>query len=304
MIVAGEVLFDMINGARHLGGAPLNFAAHLARLGHAVHFVSAVGNDANGRHALAEMRRLGLATDWVRVMESPGESGDYPTGTVTVELDANGQPSYTIHRPAAYDFPGMAEQEFASLINLEPHYIYFGTLQQTSQTAHAFTAKLLNALPHARRFYDVNLRTGCYTAELVRDLLSRADIVKLNEDEVATIQYLLGEEPASIEEFCRKFAGRFHWQAVCVTQGERGCSLLMADEFVQAAGYAVTVADTVGSGDAFSAAFLHGLARGLPPTKIVDFANRVGALVASRAGAIPEWTLDEALQLKPARPTQ
>jgi fructokinase len=304
VVVAGEVLFDMINGARHLGGAPFNFAAHLSRLGHAVHFVSAVGDDANGRDALAEMRRLGLATNWVRVIESRGEFGGYPTGTVTVRLDAGGQPSYTIHRPAAYDFPGMAEQEFASLINQKPHYIYFGTLQQTSQTARAFTANLLNAMPHAQRFYDVNLRAGCYTAELVYDLLSRADIVKLNEDEVATIQHLLGVDRTSVEEFCRKFTEQFHWQAVCVTQGERGCSLLMADEFVQAAGYPVTVADTVGSGDAFSAAFLHGLARGLAPEQIADFANRVGALVASRAGAIPAWTLDEALQLKPAQPTQ
>jgi fructokinase len=101
--------------------------------------------------------------------------------------------------------------------------------------------------------------------------------------------------PSSLEAFCRCGAERFAWRAVCVTLGERGCVMFDGREFVEARGQPVQVIDTVGAGDAFAAAFLHGLVQRWPPRDIAVFANRVGGLVASRAGAIPEWTLAEAM---------
>ncbi len=297
VVVIGEVLFDIIHGIRHLGGAPFNCAAHLTKLGHHPHFVSAVFDDTNGRDALRAMDKLGMATRYVRKIEGFGNPDAYPTGTVSVTLDASGQPSYVVHRLAAYDFPAIAEEDFTELVKQKPEYIYFGTLQHMSATARALTSKILDAVPRAHRFYDVNLRNECYTPELVRDLLSRSDIVKLNEDEAAEVQSMLGEPESSVEAFCHAFTHRFGWQAVCVTLGSKGCALLTAGEYVEAPGYPIKVADTVGAGDAFSAALLHGIALGMPSSAIADFANRVGALVASRSGAVPEWTIEDALRL-------
>jgi fructokinase len=103
--------------------------------------------------------------------------------------------------------------------------------------------------------------------------------------------------PAGLEAFCREGAARYGWQAVGITLGDRGCAMFANGQYVEAVGHAVDVVDTVGAGDAFAAAFMHGLSLGWPTAKIASFANRVGALVASRHGAIPEWTLEEAVKL-------
>lgn len=305
----GEILWDVIQGTEYLGGAPFNFAAHARRLGHDVRFISAVGADARGRLALARAGELGLSTRFVRV------APDQPTGIVTVALDAGGQPRFTIHRPAAYDFPHIREEDLRELLDPPPDWIYFGTLQQTSGEARALTARLMEAAPTAKRFYDVNLRTGCYTASLVGELMRRATVVKLNEDEVLAVEEMAGMErscPATRDEravagrdnrsltvaaltrFCEGGAERFGWEAACVTRAAAGCVAWVGGQSIDAPGYRVEVADAVGAGDAFAAAFLHGLGAGWPPRQIADFANRVGALVASRAGAIPEWTVEEA----------
>jgi fructokinase len=152
---------------------------------------------------------------------------------------------------------------------------------------------LLESYPEARRFYDINLRKDSYTAQLVMELMQSAGVVKLNDEEMVQVQQMAGTSYASIEEFCRDYASRFGWDAVCVTRGERGCAILRGREYVEVPGVPVKVADTVGAGDAFAAAFLHGLNQGWPAAKIGAFANRLGAIVASRPGGIPEWAWRE-----------
>jgi fructokinase len=147
-------------------------------------------------------------------------------------------------------------------------------------------------LPDATRFYDVNLRAGFDSMELVSELLAAAQVVKLNQSEAQTVARHIGL-PVELEPFCRFALARFGWSAVCVTLGENGCALFDGIDFVQAEGEKVKVADTVGAGDAFAAAFVHGLTEHWPASKIAHFANRIGALVASRAGAIPDWNLLE-----------
>jgi len=112
------------------------------------------------------------------------------------------------------------------------------------------------------------------------------------------IARMFGTRHASLEEFCRDYADLYKWAGVCVTRGSAGCALLMNGKYIEAPGYPVQVVDTVGSGDAFAAAFLHGLDNGWPTPDIGNFANRVGALVASRRGAIPDWTISEASTLE------
>lgn len=292
IISIGEVLWDVIGDNEHLGGAPFNFAAHASKLGHEVLFVSAVGADGRGDRILQRMKTMNLSTQYMARLT------DHPTGHVTVKVDSAGQPSFVIHRPAAYDFPRLTASDLKSLLSPSPDLIYFGTLQQMSAQAKELTLQVLQANPQSRRFYDVNLREKCYNSQLLRELLAHATILKLNDDEVNEISSLFGERYTSIEQFSRTYSQEFGLQAVCVTRGVKGCSLLMRREYVECPGYSVKAVDTVGAGDAFAAAFVHGLAHEWPPIEIADFANRVGALIAARPGAIPPWTVEEAYSLK------
>lgn len=293
----GEILWDVLPDGEYLGGAPFNFVAHAARLGNEALFISAVGNDARGHATLQRIAGLGLSSRFVVVCP------DVATGHVSVTLQPDGQPQFTIHRPAAYDFPVLDAAGEAELARFQPDWLYFGTLTQTSPTVRAVTARLMAAHPGARRFYDVNLRVDSWTPELVLDLLRQATVVKLNDGEAAVLGEVLQMPRQTLEEFCRKATARFGWEGVCVTRGADGCAMLLQGEYTETPGYRVPVADAVGAGDAFAAAFLHGLGQGWAPARIGDFANRVGALIASRSGAIPSWTLEEchALTREPAR---
>jgi len=292
VISIGEVLWDIVGQEEHLGGATFNFSAHLSRLGHRVSFISAVGADELGQKVVDSMSRLGLATDYLHIEK------DHPTGTASVALASDGQPRFVLHRPAAYDFPQLSAAQCEQLFSPPVDWIYFGTLHQIYPQARQLTADLLDRATGARRFYDVNLRSDAYTPALIQELMSRATIVKLNHEEVEAIAHMLGSRHGSLEEFCRTYAALYKWSGVCVTRGSLGCTVLMNGLYLEAPGYPVQVVDTVGAGDAFAAAFLHGLGSGWPTPEIADFANRVGALVASRRGAIPDWTIAEARSLE------
>ncbi len=291
IVSIGEILWDVIGNDEYLGGAALNFSAHAARLGYTVLFVSAVGNDERGRRALKQMSGMGLPTRFVHTVPT------HPTGIVTVELDSAGQPKFTLHHPAAYDVPELSKSELVELFTPQPDWVYFGTLFQMSLQAKALTYRLLNSAAGALNFYDINLRKEHYNPTLLRELMRQAQVVKMNEEESRSIDQMFGRTSGSLENFCREYAGEFGWISVCVTRGENGCVLLVGDEFVEARGYSVQTRDTVGAGDAFAAAFMHGLSQRWTPSEIADFANRVAALVASRSGGTPPWTLEEARAL-------
>lgn len=287
IVSIGEVLWDVFENAEHIGGATFNFSAHAARLGHRVHFVSAIGEDERGQRALKRMDELGLSPRFVRRVK------DAPTGTVTVYVDAAGQPKFTIHRPAAYDFPRLSDGDVRAIADMKPDWIYFGTLAQLSPQVRAVTQEVISANPRARRFYDINLRKESFNTALIRELMAEATILKINDDEVNTVCDLFGQSRCSIEEFCRKQGERFGWEGVCVTRGASGCSIFLNNEYLEVPGYKVKVVDTVGAGDAFAAAFIHGIGSKWPARKIGDFANRLGAFVASREGAVPNWTMKD-----------
>ena len=292
VISIGEVLWDIVGQEEHLGGATFNFSAHLSRLGHSVSFVSAVGSDELGQKVIDSMSPLGLTTDYL------GIDKDHPTGTASVALAGDGQPKFVLHRPAAYDFPQLTGAQCDRLFSRPVDWIYFGTLHQIYPQARQLTKDLLDRALGARRFYDVNLRSDGYTPTLIQQLISQATIVKLNHEEVEAIALMLGSRHGSLEEFCRAYADLYKWTGVCVTRGSLGCTVLLNGQYIEASGYPVQVVDTVGAGDAFAAAFLHGLGNGWSTLHIADFANRVGALVASRRGAIPDWTIAEANALE------
>ena len=287
IISIGEILWDVIGDGEHLGGAPLNLSVQAARLGHDVSLVSAAGTDQRGDRALAAMPALGLSIDLVQ------RSSEWPTGIVTVTVAADGQPAFEIHRPAAYDSIKLDNSTLARLASLNPKWICFGTLLSMYAGGRKALLDALAAIPRARRFYDVNLRPNSFTAELVLDLQRRATVVKVNEAESSALDAMSGRSHGTLEGFCRDNAARFGWEAVCITRGEQGCAILARDQYAEVPGYRVQVADSVGAGDAFAAAFLHGLDAGWPAAEIGDFANRHGALVASRAGAVAPWTIEQ-----------
>lgn len=292
IVSAGEVLWDILPSAEHLGGAPFNFAWHAHNLGHEVCFVSAVSSDRRGNQAIEQMSQAGLSARFIRQVP------DHPTGTVTIAIDSLGLPQYTIHRPAAYDFPALSPADFDALLNPLPDWIYFGTLQQMSAPAHDFTLKLLGAAPSAKRFYDLNLRTNSFAPELVRTLAGHANVLKLNEHEVPVFGDIAVIRGESREKFCRECLNAFQLDAICITLGPKGCALLMDNQYLEAPGFPIEVADTIGAGDAFSAALVHGINAGWPLSQIAGFANRVGALIASHPGGTPEWTIDQANALQ------
>ncbi len=289
IVAVGEILWDVIGEHEYLGGAPLNFAAHVQKLGHEAFLVSAVGTDDRGRCTLDRLRQWGLSTQFVQVLQGKD------TGTAQVELDRDGKPSFQIMRPAAYDFVTLTDEQLRSLFELQPDWIYFGTLYHMSAQALESTLKLLQAAPSARHFYDVNLREGNWNLALVEQLSSHADVIKLSDSEAEFLDGLLnadGEE-GSVEYLCRRWADRYHCKTVCVTLGERGCAILNQGTYCESPGYKVQVADSVGAGDAFAAALLHGLEQRWDTRRLGCFANAVGALVASRPGATPDWNINE-----------
>jgi fructokinase len=289
-ISLGEVLWDVIGEEEHLGGAPFNFSAHLARLGHTVNFVSAVGNDERGDRVVERMSQMGLSREYL------SRTPEYPTGIAPVSFLA-GQPRYEIQHPVAYDFPSLSDAQLKHLLAASPDWIYFGTLQQMSAQAKQLTFRMLGAAGTGKRFYDVNLRQKGWQPGLIRELIAQATVVKLNDEEMADVAAACGLGGGSIEDFCRAAAAAYHLDGVCVTRGPKGCAALINSAYLESPGYRVTIADTVGAGDAFAAAFVHAWSSGWEPARICDFANRVGALVASRAGAIPPWTVTEVLTL-------
>jgi fructokinase len=287
--VVGEVLWDVFPDSIRLGGAPLNFGAGARRLGHPVYLISAVGDDDRGRQAAQQIAALDLDTTFLQT------SGASRTGSAVVELSADGKTSFTIHRPAAYDAMVFTDEDVERLKRKDPAWLYFGTLFASMPQGRAVLDLLLNSLDAALKFYDLNLRPSADSPELVKHLLEQANVVKLNEDELSRVHEFCGL-PLSIEGFCREGAARYGWRAIAVTLGARGCALLADDDYVVETCRAVDVADSVGAGDAFAAAFMHGLDSNWSVRDVAAFANRVGALVASRPGAIPDWTLEEAVR--------
>jgi fructokinase len=283
IVSIGEVLWDLLPSGEYLGGAPFNFAANCARLGHRVLFLSAVGQDALGQRTLEAIEAAGVSPELVpRVSEAD-------TGIVRVEFDAGGQPHYTIHRPAAYDFLQLDEQVFKTIAASRPDFLYFGTLSQLNENNLASVIKLIDALPRSLCFYDVNLRKDSFSLGLVMQLMQRAQIVKMNEDETKMIQELFGTKATNLKEFCRTYCRKFGWRTAWITLGPKGCAVFHDGKFMEVAGFPVAAPNPVGAGDAFCAAVCHGIIENWPITRIAEFANKLGALITTQPGAVSAW---------------
>lgn len=280
LVGIGEILWDLFPGGQKLGGAPANFAYHASALGAEAWVVSRVGCDEPGRELLRRLDQLGLRTDAVE--EDPAA----PTGTVLVEVRADGQPQFTIHENVAWD--RLAGDAAGRRAVAAADVVCFGTLAQRGEVSRrSIRALLRTASAESLRIFDVNLRQNYYSREVIEESLALANVLKVNEIELARLAEmfgLTGDECGQVAELAR----RFRLRAVAYTRGEGGSLLHSEGRWSERLGEAVKVADTVGAGDSFTAALALGILAGWPLDEIHLRASAVAAYVCSQAGGTPQ----------------
>ncbi len=277
----GEVLYDVFPTARHIGGAPMNFAAHAARQGATAYLVSAVGRDVLGDAAMEEMAALGIRTALIARV-------DAPTGRCEVTLDADGTPHYDLHGGVAYDaIPYPTAEDSADCL-------YFGTLALRSRQNTETLSRLIEAHPSAVVFVDVNVRPPHTTADALGYAFAHADILKISEEELPTVwkAVLPDCHPAEDGEAAlAALADAYpHIRLWVLTRGEHGALAYLPAEgrLVYTPAVPTRAVSTVGAGDSFSAALVVGLLRGAPLEKAMLHAARVAAYVVAHEGAVPD----------------
>jgi fructokinase len=287
----GELLWDVLPEGAQLGGAPANFSVMAARLGNHAAILSRIGRDDLGRRAIDRLESFSADASQVQV------DLVHETGRVTVSFEA-GQPSYTIHQPAAWDFLDLSD-EWVRLAE-RADAICFGSLAQrclhSRQTIQTLAAQTSSTCV---RVFDVNLRAPFYSGEVIQESLELATVMKMNDAELPLVLGLLGlpvdEAPATegLRLGAERLLGEFPTlEMVAITRGEHGSLLVRSKEWHEHPGIAVNVADTIGAGDAFTAALTHYLLCGADLATLNKAGNRWGAWVASQAGAMP-MTLGE-----------
>jgi fructokinase len=276
----GEVLWDILPDRTCLGGAPANFAYITTLLGDQGIVASRVGEDSRGLEALRRMEELRLDIDHVQTDRK------HAAGTVNVQLDSKGQARFEIAHPVAWDFLEWTPDWQALAETADA--VCFGSLAQRSERSRATIRKFLSAMTDsAVKIFDVNLRQSYYTQEILAESMRLADIVKLNEEELPKIMSLGGLTHKDELSSAQALASTYDLKLVCVTRGGRGSLLVRSGESSEHQGFQVRVADTVGSGDAFTAGLVHEYLRGGSLAGMNEVANRVGAWVASEVGAMP-----------------
>lgn len=276
----GELLWDCFPDRRLPGGAPANVAFHAQQLGLGAATVTRVGCDALGDEIIEFLKSQGLVTEFVQRDPLHG------TGTVTVEPTAAGT-TYTFLRDSAWDF--LAPQPELISAMQAARAVCFGTLAQRSSISRETIHVCLDAArDDCLIVYDVNLRPPFFERAWIEQSLRRAKIVKLNNDEVRVLSSLFATSTETDQDFAKwLLSEQPQTELVCVTRGADGCLAVSRTESIDVPGIAVRVADTVGAGDAFTAALIQTRLSGWSLRRSVEFANRVGSLVASRPGAMP-----------------
>ena len=278
----GEVLWDVFPGGRRLGGAPANFAFHARARGLEAVLVSGVGEDPLGAEIVREIEARALDSRWLSVQTNT------PTGTVRVEVDAEGVPAYIITEDVAWDH--LAWTDGLAALAGAARAVCYGTLGQRAPESRVAIRRFLAATaPDCLRVCDINLRAPFFDEEVVRDSLGLATVLKLNGDELPILAGCLGLDGAPLQVLSGIRAA-FGLDLVALTRGSQGSLLFTAEQVSDHPGLPVAVVDTVGAGDAFTASLVAGLLRDDPLDAINGAANAAAARVCSHAGATPDPT--------------
>ena len=274
----GEILWDLLPGGKVLGGAPANFAYQTSQFGFEGYAVSAIGKDALGDEIIESLSSKSLNHKIERV--------DFPNGTVQVTLDGKGIPQYEICENVAWDnIPFTPEIEDLAR---KASTVCFGSLAQRSEVSHKTILRFLELLPEdALKVFDINLRQHFYSKEIIDNSLKHSNILKINDDEVVIVAELYGWNGLKEAEICKKLVETYHLKLVILTKGTNGSYVITSGEEFLRPTPIVTVADTVGAGDAFTAGFVASLLRGKTIPEAHKTAVDVSAFVCTQHGAMP-----------------
>ncbi len=285
----GELLWDCLPEGRKLGGAPANFAYHANILGNKGITATRIGTDELGNEAVSILEKAGLDTSYIQ------RDPVHPTGTVDVTVDAKGHANYTFASNTAWDYMDLspAWQTLAQTADA----VCFGSLGQRSIISREAILGFLEMVPPTTlRVFDVNLRQNFYNAEILERSLQYCDILKLNEQELPTLANLLNIPWNDEKDALERIRHRYKLTLMCYTRSDKGSYFVSATECCDHPGYRIEVADTIGAGDAFTAAVVHNYLQKKSLGEIAEAASRRGAWVATQAGAMPHpSTYDERL---------
>ena len=280
VIGIGEALFDVLPEGKKLGGAPANFAYHVSQFGIESCAVSAKGDDELGKELIAELD--------VHHLNYQIETVDYPTGTVQVSLDANGIPAYDIKEGAAWDnmpFTPALEEKAKNCTA-----VCFGSLAQRNEVSRNTIHRFLDTMPNEEgryKVFDINLRQGFFTKEIITDSIKRCNILKINDEELITISRLFGYPGIDLQNKCWLLLGKYNLKMLILTCGVNGSYVFTPGEVSFIETPKVEVADTVGAGDSFTGAFVASILRGKSVREAHELAVKVSAYVCTQNGAMP-----------------
>lgn len=277
----GEALWDCLPEGKKIGGAPANFAYHVSQFGFDSRVVSAVGQDANGEEILDVFQQ--------RKLESVIEQVPYPTGTVQVTLDTVGVPQYEIKEGVAWDNIPFTD-ELRNLA-LRTRAVCFGSLAQRSVVSRNTINRFLDTMPDIEgqlKIFDINLRQNFYTKEVLCESMQRCNILKINDEELVTISRIFGYPGIDLQDKCWILLAKYNLKMLILTCGTNGSYVFTPGEVSFQETPKVPVADTVGAGDSFTAAFTASILSGMSVPEAHKLAVEVSAYVCTQSGAMPE----------------
>lgn len=285
VVCFGEILWDFLPHGKVAGGAPVNVAYHLKQLGKNPAVISRIGNDELGNEIRELFRRKNIDTSFFQT------DAIHPTGKVIADIKDH-EVVYDIIKPVAWDFIEWKD-DFISLIKGSAYFV-FGSLATRNDISGNTLSQCLEIAP--TKVFDINLRPPHFEKKGLLELLEKADVLKLNLSELHLISSWFNDFKND-EDSIKSLKESFNIQTIIVTKGSDGAVLYINDTFYYHPGYQVSVADTIGSGDAFLAAMISSFIDGSTAQKSLDFANALGAFIASRSGGCPSYEISEVKEL-------
>ncbi|MGQ8337810.1 carbohydrate kinase family protein [Sunxiuqinia sp. A32] len=283
ILCIGEVLWDVFPDQKKIGGAPVNFAYHVSKLGIESLAISAIGNDKLGDELLYMLDKAGLHYDIGR--------NEYPTGTVKINLSRNGVPQYEICEPVAWDFIRLNPELEAIARNA--YAVCYGSLAQRGILSRESIRQLVQLVPEtAYKVFDINLRQQFYSKELISDSLKICNVLKINNEELEIVSDMFGFS-GSQDEICRMLINEYKLSLLVLTCGINGSYLYTINQKSFRETPMVKVVDTVGAGDSFTAAIVAGLLKDRLLEETHDMAVRLSAFVCAESGAMPDYHLED-----------
>lgn len=279
----GEVLWDIFPAGSRAGGAPFNVAYNLDKMGVEVQMISKVGNDELGNELLNQIKNWKISTDFIQI------DNEKPTGTVIANFDEHGEAHYDIVNNVAWDNIQITEKQKELIQNSEA--FVFGSLIARNEVSKNTLLELIELSKF--RVFDVNFRPPFIDFELIKTLLHKADLVKMNKAELRTIIEFLGEEYIDEDNSIKHIQKHFDLNEIVLTKGSKGARYFVGDKSYNFSAVSIEVNDTVGSGDSFLAGFLSKRIQGKLPEEIMKQAVSLGAFITSKSGACPDYTYEE-----------